>query len=82
MLIDRDMKTYEDLSENQGIMYEFREGIGQSIQEWGKNYIRVIQNLNQGDVINGSLWLQNIVDHILFGVSDIIPSFGFTKKME
>ncbi|MFO7557856.1 MAG: protein GlmU [Desulfobacterales bacterium] len=47
-----------------------------------KEYIRAIQALKPEDAAIGSNWLQGIIDHIVFKLSGIIPSFGFNVETE
>ena len=53
----------------------FLEILSKVIDQEGKSYIRVIKKLDRQTAALGTGWLQGIVDDIVAGVFDIVPSF-------
>ena len=53
----------------------FLKAVRKGIQEKGPDYIPVIQQLSPSEGDLATAWLQGIVDHIVKGALDIIPSF-------
>jgi len=53
----------------------FLEKIRQGVQTSGKDYISVIKGLKDTEKEQGTLWLQTIVDHIIDGALEFLPSF-------
>ena len=62
-----------DVEENQ--KDTILEKIQQGIQASGKDYIAVIKGLEEADREKGTRWLQGIVDHIIDGALQVLPSF-------
>jgi UDP-N-acetylglucosamine/UDP-N-acetylgalactosamine diphosphorylase len=54
----------------------FLEKIRQGVQTSGKDYISVIKGLKDTEKKHGTLWLQTIVDHIIDGALELLPSFN------
>lgn len=54
---------------------QFLESIHQGISTFGRDYIRVIQELDPADSVKGSRWLQGIIDDIVAGAMKIRPRF-------
>ncbi len=54
----------------------FLEKIRQGVQTSGKDYISVIKGLKDTEKKHGTLWLQTIVDHIIDGALEFLPSFN------
>ena len=52
---------------------QFLESIHQGIATHGQDYIRVIQGLERADSVNGTRWLQGIIDDIITGSQKILP---------
>ena len=59
---------------NNGLMENFLAKILSGISKSGKDYVRVIQELDSADAELGTQWLQKIVDDSLIGAQKIIPS--------
>ena len=51
----------------------FLEKIAKGINEYGKDYIAVIKNLNKEDAQTGTRWLQGIVDKVIAEILKIAP---------
>jgi len=54
----------------------FLEKIRQGVQTSGKDYISVIKGLKDTEKEQGTLWLQTIVDYIIGGALELLPSFN------
>jgi UDP-N-acetylglucosamine/UDP-N-acetylgalactosamine diphosphorylase len=54
----------------------FMEKIRQGIQTSGTDYISVIKGLKDTDKEHGTRWLQNLVDDIMDGALEYLPSFN------
>ena len=70
-------KPTVNIKEN--IKDDFLDKIQNSISVNGKDYLGAIQNLKEKDKELGTQWLQGIVDHIVNGAFNIIPSFKNNK---
>jgi len=69
-------ETASSLILKENLRDAFMEKIRRGAQTSGKNYISVIDGLDDADKEHGSLWLQGIVDHTTAGALKTIPSFA------
>jgi UDP-N-acetylglucosamine/UDP-N-acetylgalactosamine diphosphorylase len=60
----------------QNLLEDFKTRLRRSREFKNKDYICAIRTLDKEDSGMGSKWLQGIINHIMIGVSSIIPSFG------
>ncbi|MCF8068750.1 MAG: protein GlmU [Desulfobacterales bacterium] len=80
VVINRDLfsSTLDDLQKDTGdisMRDYFLERILKIITAHGKDYIRVIQSLDEVDSKKGSLWLQRHVDSVSDRLLSVLPSF-------
>lgn len=61
---------------NNGLRENFLEAVQKGIQERGKNYIPVIQEIGEKGRKFGTAWLQGIIDHIVTESLQIFPSLA------
>ena len=54
----------------------FLNQVQKSIQDLRKDYIPVIQQLDDKQAETGTFWLQSIVDHVMKQATTILPEFG------
>jgi UDP-N-acetylglucosamine/UDP-N-acetylgalactosamine diphosphorylase len=59
-----------------GLFEPFVEEISKKREEKGSDYVAVIQGLDQAWSVNGTAWLQGIVDRIRMRAIKIMPSFS------
>jgi predicted nuclease with TOPRIM domain len=69
-------KTNKNKEGDLNISDLFLETINREIKMSGKNYIPVIKSLSVENAIQGTKWLQGIVDDITTQVLESIPSFS------
>ena len=69
-------RSQENIGVKENLRDAFMEKIRRGAQTSGKNYISVIDGLDDADKEHGSLWLQGIVDHTTAGALKTIPSFA------
>jgi len=74
--IEDTLKTAQNQEGNLNIRDLFLEAINRGIRNSGSDYIQVIKNLSLENAIQGTKWLQGIVDDITTQIIKIIPSFN------
>jgi len=69
-------RSQGNMAVEENLRDSFLEKIRQGVQTSGKDYISVIQGLKDTEKEQGTLWLQTIVDHIIDGALELLPSFN------
>ncbi|MBW1608487.1 MAG: hypothetical protein JRJ74_10380 [Deltaproteobacteria bacterium] len=69
-------RSQENIAVEENLRDAFMEKIRQGVQTSGKDYISVIDGLDDADKEHGTLWLQSIVDHIIVNAFEFLPSFN------
>jgi len=72
------MNKYGNFSGDRKKLDTFSESISRQIQQLGSDYIHVIQNLDEIDANIGTLWLKDIVEHIVTDSTKILSSLQRT----
>jgi hypothetical protein len=67
------LQTASTVTEN--VRDQFLESVHQGISTFGQDYIHVIQGLDPADSVKGIRWLQGVIDGIVTGSQQILPSF-------
>ena len=58
----------------------FLTAVGNARQKWGADYLRVIHDIDEQSRLNGTQWLQQIIDSAVRESLSQIPSFGPLEK--
>ncbi len=69
-------RSQENMAIEENLRDAFLEKIRQGVQASGKDYISVIKGLKDTEKEDGTLWLQTIVDHVIDGALEFLPSFN------
>jgi hypothetical protein len=73
--IDEFLRDGDNMTGNPEIRDKFLDLMCKGIAEKGKDYLRVIQGLDNPEAAIGTKWLQGIVDEITSETLSLIPSF-------
>ncbi len=57
-----------------GLRDPFLEAVEGAVSRWGKDYVTAVQRLESEASERGTAWLQGIVDRIISGTAEIMPS--------
>ena len=74
--IQNSFEECREYSGNEQIKENFLKNLDQTIEKMGKDYIKVIQNLNEQALKDGISWLLNIVENARNAILKLLPSFN------
>ena len=73
--LEEHLKSSFNRAGDNSALNSFMDALRKAIDQEGKSYLRVIKKLDPHAAALGTNWLQSILDEIITGSFDIIPSF-------
>jgi UDP-N-acetylglucosamine/UDP-N-acetylgalactosamine diphosphorylase len=67
--------TFQPIDSAAAARDQFFDSLHRGISTFGQNYLRVIQGLDPADSVEGTRWLQGIVDDVLAATQKILPTY-------